>query len=443
MRFSINNVGKVSNGDLELDGITVLVGDNNMGKTTVGRALYCLFNSLYGIQDEVTSQRKRQVFRTVRRFFERFRRTGPSPWSIETIVDKIVETCSGYEELRKLIKDIYGNQIPEDEISGLEQNIAEVCELTDEEIYRQIIRNYFDSVFDGQYVSVRQNVVEARIEAVLGKHPVFLRLSANDVELRTDINIQHRAFFVDDSKVLDNWGRYRYMGGMSGLSETIRRNVNRELRNRRESSPSDSAVDDVMLGKVYDELLADLRGIIGGSFVFDDSEMLRFNDEGHPGTKIELSNVSEGVKSFGVLGVLLSLRLLRMHDVLILDEPEIHLHPEWQLKYAAFIVKLQERLKLTVLLTTHSSNFLFALQLYAERQGRMDVLNAYRIQSDGSDRNFSIIERTVDDGARGFDDSFLAFADAAGRLQMLMDSVHEKQAISGEAVRAEDDCGDR
>ena len=185
------------------------------------------------------------------------------------------------------------------------------------------------------------------------------------------------------------------------------------------------------------------KDIIGGSFVFDESEMLRFDDEGHPGTKIELSNVSEGVKSFGVLGVLLSLRLLRKHDVLILDEPEVHLHPEWQLKYAAFIVKLQEHLGLTVLMTTHSSNFLFALQLYAERQGRMDVLNAYRIQPDELDRNFSIIERTADDGARGFDDSFLAFADAAGRLQMLMDSVHEKRSIADESVRVEYEHGVR
>ena len=44
-------------------------------------------------------------------------------------------------------------------------------------------------------------------------------------------------------------------------------------------------------------------------------------------------------------------------DVLILDEPEIHLHPQWQVLYAEIVVLLQKAFDLTVVVTTHSYFF--------------------------------------------------------------------------------------
>ena len=36
MRLYLKNVGKVSEADIKLDGITVIAGENNTGKSTVG-----------------------------------------------------------------------------------------------------------------------------------------------------------------------------------------------------------------------------------------------------------------------------------------------------------------------------------------------------------------------------------------------------------------------
>ena len=47
MRLYLKNVGKVSEADIKLDGITVIAGENNTGKSTVGKMLYCLFHSFY------------------------------------------------------------------------------------------------------------------------------------------------------------------------------------------------------------------------------------------------------------------------------------------------------------------------------------------------------------------------------------------------------------
>ena len=47
-----------------------------------------------------------------------------------------------------------------------------------------------------------------------------------------------------------------------------------------------------------------------------------------------------------------------------MDEPEIHLHPEWQLIYAELIVAIQRTYNLTILITTHSPYFLRAIETY-------------------------------------------------------------------------------
>ena len=49
MRLKIDNFAKVKHADIVIDGITVIAGENNTGKSTVGKVLYSTFNSLYQI----------------------------------------------------------------------------------------------------------------------------------------------------------------------------------------------------------------------------------------------------------------------------------------------------------------------------------------------------------------------------------------------------------
>ncbi len=45
MRLTIKNIGKIDEADIELNGITVIAGENNTGKSTVGKTLFCVINS--------------------------------------------------------------------------------------------------------------------------------------------------------------------------------------------------------------------------------------------------------------------------------------------------------------------------------------------------------------------------------------------------------------
>lgn len=72
----------------------------------------------------------------------------------------------------------------------------------------------------------------------------------------------------------------------------------------------------------------------------------------------EIGNLSMGIKAFTIIRTLLEKGEIHEKDVMVLDEPEIHLHPEWQLIYAELIVLLEKYLHLTILI--HYTQSLFS-----------------------------------------------------------------------------------
>lgn len=65
------------------------------------------------------------------------------------------------------------------------------------------------------------------------------------------------------------------------------------------------------------------------------------------------------------------------NGAIILDEPEIHLHPEWQLLFAELIVLIQKEFGVHILLNTHSPYFLRAIQVYSATHGIADICKYY------------------------------------------------------------------
>ena len=54
MLLKIRNIGKIHDEtEIRLDGITVLAGENGTGKSTVGKALFCVFSTLYDIDEKI------------------------------------------------------------------------------------------------------------------------------------------------------------------------------------------------------------------------------------------------------------------------------------------------------------------------------------------------------------------------------------------------------
>lgn len=55
MRFQLKNVGVISEADMLLDNITLIAAENDSGKSTIGKALFTLINTMNYFEDEYIS----------------------------------------------------------------------------------------------------------------------------------------------------------------------------------------------------------------------------------------------------------------------------------------------------------------------------------------------------------------------------------------------------
>ena len=431
MRFKIKHIGKVADADIALNGITLIVGDNNMGKTTTGRALYAFFNALYRIDNEVGTQRTFQISKLLRRFFEKYRRPFPDSHFLKGMIDEFLSNKDDKgQSLQNYIEHRLLGKVSKSEIVQLIDKIVAVRSLSNTAIRNQIIQEYFDSVFASQCVSFDYKSDGGGVYGIIDSHNVNVEFRSGGVLYDSELNLQHKAYFVDSPDLLNYWGRYRFAGAMGGampLTFTIRKAIDDALM--MDDSPADRAFDNLLYNERYNKFLKEIAEIIGGHFEFDQNYVLRFVENRVRAEKdptFDLTNVSEGLKAFGVIELMLKYRVFNDGDVLVFDEPEIHLHPEWQIKYAGILVKLQKEFNLTILITTHSSSFLMALQFVSRVESRMGVVNSYRIKESQQDRRYSAVQS---EDPSDWDDSYISFIKAAHHLNVLREKAYAKEPL--------------
>lgn len=64
MKLRIKNFAKIEDADINIDGITVIAGENNTGKSTVGKIFFSLFNSLSNVDEKILEERLKEIDNT-------------------------------------------------------------------------------------------------------------------------------------------------------------------------------------------------------------------------------------------------------------------------------------------------------------------------------------------------------------------------------------------
>ena len=154
----------------------------------------------------------------------------------------------------------------------------------------------------------------------------------------------------------------------------------------------------------YEELFEDFKEIFQeAEFQYDTQEERLKYKVNRKAVSLEISNIASGSKAFGLLYALLKSGVILKDGLLILDEPENHLHPEWQLKYAQIICKMVKN-GFHILMTSHSPYMIQAIKTYSEQEGILDdKVNFYFAKQD-TEYNYNKIINIRDEAGNLNDD---------------------------------------
>lgn len=380
MKLKIENVAKIEYAEIEMNGITIIAGKNNTGKSTIGKVIFSLFNSLSNIEARLKQQKEQLIYKELKYKLDNISRdTNDADYysvpaiTMHSCARELCECDSG-EEQRQIIRRLFKRaswfemQAMEEAVARIDTDISEIKNLPMDRLMKSVVSTYFSRIFYGNVCNVSRREAKARIEATIKERKVALTfLNEACREFEQEIKVLSRAFYLDNPFILN-----RLNSG--GANDEMERVLLRGLRSERDAM--EDAVQYSIISEKIQNVMRLLNSVTGGSVSMDESREYLFQEQGAD-APLNVGNLSAGLKSFIIIKLLLENHSLRERDVLILDEPEIHLHPEWQMKYAEIIVLLQKEFDLTVILTTHSSHFLEALQLYARIHKQEKKCNYY------------------------------------------------------------------
>lgn len=140
----------------------------------------------------------------------------------------------------------------------------------------------------------------------------------------------------------------------------------------------------------------------------------------HQGVNLSISNLATGSKTFMIVKMLLSKGLLSNDTLLVFDEPESHLHPEWLNKFAEILVLLIKDVGTKIVLTTHSPNLLLALNVFAKEYGISESAHFYLAESNNKE-GYSQIRNIDENINEGYSHLSIPFVEMNLKLKSIQD----------------------
>ena len=373
MFLKIDRIGKIQNSTIELQGITVIAGENNTGKSTFGKVLYCMFNAFYDAERAIYDER----FNSIKEAFLMLRLSRGF-----RINKKNIEDVLANNQVSKTIEEVMAlNKIKPDEnsIGILQRNIERIISISNEDIQKMIVTRYFRYEFAGKVNHLNRPDSLGIVSTIIKGEKIEVTIKADECcDFIDSVGLLHDAIYIDTPFIMDDIANsYTDRFGFYNMT-SHRDNL---LWRLSKDATGTTALEEVIIKKKINNLLSNLKSVVEGEFKEDKNDLM-FAESGFE-NPVPLLNVSTGIKSFLVIKRLLELGEIKEHGILILDEPEIHLHPDWQLKFAEILVLLQIEFNLTILLTTHSPYFLHALEIYSNKHGIKDQTKFYIAESSG------------------------------------------------------------
>ena len=435
MNITIHNIGIIKDADILVDGLTVITGKNSSGKTTVGKLAYSLVKANSNAEESFDSSKETYVETQL----EKLRRLlSPTSYPLTSGLVSRMRRSDNEDELAILFSREYRMKDFEDNYQLISRILKRMYSLKAEDILAFVTNQEYDNDliqihikrYQEQFDDIKERAIEAckkTIETLESEnsYQAYLHQRTKDfliyhfnnqikpvrnkrgisgvtvtqkgnkcigIKIKANNNFVYdsassfvfpatQTVFLDDpfaldriadedSRITGTSNRYRTFDDQ--IHPTDLQSYSVELKYMLLSKKSSNFFDEMELQRKYHPLFEKINAIVPGD--------LQITEDGffylHDGIKLDIHNLATGSKLFFIIKRLLLNGYLD-DTLLVLDEPESHLHPEWIQKFAEIITLLVKELRVKIILTTHSPDLLLALSVYTKDYGINDISHYY------------------------------------------------------------------
>lgn len=392
MKLFLKNIGKIQKATIDLNGITVIAGENDTGKSTIGKTLFAVFNSFYDIESKIKMERDRYIERLIISIFYSGNLSGFNDDFIDSVIDDL-DSCNKSDMCEDTIKEIIYKHTSEelyielkDIIDKTARKFVEVFNMPHSKFIIEILANNLLTEFNYQICNIFSKG-ESRITLTIKEKDINIEIKEDDFfNVDNEFQLGTEVIYIDNPFIIDN------------IQRTFMRRINRNiflkhndfLIEKLQKEYSENTIVDKII--VKDSFYEIFNKINLGELV-KTGRIISYKKKNYDKT-LRIENLSTGIKSFMIIKTLLLNGHLSEKGTIVLDEPEVHLHPEWQLIFAELIVLLQKEFNMHILLTTHSPYFINAIEVYSAKHNIKEKCKFYLAENDG---NFSIFKDVTND----------------------------------------------
>lgn len=379
--LNIKNFGPIKEANLNIGKINVVIGKNSTGKSTSSKILYCFLNA-------ASSEGIKLANKSIKDKLLKF----VWVWS-NRISDEDSEAFNKLNDLHfrlmsHNLEDSFEKEYDAlaDLISVLDQKFKEKY-LVDLDKIAKLIQ--FNKQNNARYFSVSAALLKSEFDFELDKNAI-IKLSVKNGE-SFNSNLIFRSDDIKGKVSGDvlysiNYPKIVYIDSTSifEINKKYSKNDFHHLNLLYDKLLNFEEVNDVY-DDIYNDKIIKFKEkfdyLVNGQFKFDykNNEFIFVSEN----KKYSMNNTSSGLKQLGILQVLLENRELVEDSFLIIDEPEVNLHPEWQVKFAELLILLVKELNISLYINTHSPFLAEAIEVYSRYYYLEEEVNFYLTEEIG------------------------------------------------------------
>ncbi len=387
-RFTIRDYHSIEEADIRIDGITVLAGINSSGKSTVSRWLHYILKGMNEYEKHVEIDMAKEcngLLVNMSRALDsldrdnslaediyRLRRTMRKSQSTEILKEKLSVMLDNFVDVLKGFASEANGSFEISRVQslmGLEPMDEEFFDAYLERLHIKLATD-FKTIFEKGDARMRDRSLSS-LMSVIGHFSEWDDFNKCDIEISEDNVplISEDGFRLPMS--LETSIYYDTQRISEIISEYASSDFARMVREKSGDMPDDGNLVRTVIERT-----------IGGVASFDKDERSIFDDRilhfrRSDGLVIPLREAATGIISVSFIYRLLTNGWLGHTSLLIIDEPEAHLHPQWIVEFARILVLLNKTLGVKIMISTHNPDMVAAIQSIARREKVLDKTHFY------------------------------------------------------------------